>query len=94
MFFRLAIRIRIAEDGDVRRVLLGQNECQAHVGKLYESLSLILVCDAAVEMVRVPFDRFFNNGDGHRRLDASYPVLKLLQLPPCRGTPFRFAARS
>jgi hypothetical protein len=68
MFFRLAIRIRIAEDGDVRRVLLGQNECQAHVGKLYESLSLILVFDAAIEMVRVPFDRFFNIGDGHRHV--------------------------
>ena len=49
MHFRLPIRGGVADDCKVRWVLLGQNKCQADIGKLNQCPGGILIDDLAAE---------------------------------------------
>ena len=51
---RLAIYPRVAEDRDVRRMLLRHNERQTNIAKFQEGPRRVLINDAAFEMRRVP----------------------------------------
>ena len=67
MRFRFTVDGGIAEDGNVRRMLLWNDESQTDIAKFEKRPSGIVIDDAALEMRCVPFHRFGDvaNADGN-----------------------------